>query len=354
MPVLSARRSKAGMSLLKRVGRALCLILVLTSIFAFAPRLQAQNTSPLAMYPELMDTIVSGHYEAAQEISGQIASAYPGHPAALYARIAISYARMVDFEDTSGRAAFMSLCDSCVEACHQRLDSRSDDRANLEYLRGSVFGARGLLLNHEGQVLPALKSLIKAKNSFEQAIEADPQFYDAYLGRGAYRYAVATHASLLRWLPFIPTKQSGWEDLWLAARRSSFSRATALTSIVWHAMDEGDFATADSIIQAGLERFPDSRNFLWPRLAWYERQNQWANAESTAKLLLDQYLSLPENNGYDAIGLYWRLMTCADNLGRPDDAQSYARAGLNTFRTEDVARRRGGKLRDMQARLSKS
>jgi tetratricopeptide (TPR) repeat protein len=277
---------------------------------------------------------------------------FPGHPAGVYARAAIAYAHMVDLEDTVGRAEFMMQCDSCVELCDNMRMTGAERRSVISYLKGSALGARGLLLNHEGRVLPALKALIKAKNAFEDAIRADPEFYDAYLGRGAYRYAVATHASLLHWLPFIPSKASGWQDLWLAAQRSGFSRSTALTSIVWHTMDEGDFAAADTIIESQLIRFPGCRNFLWPKLAFYERQDRWAEAEQTAKLLLEQYLAHPDNNGYEPIGLYWRMMTCADELSRPEDAKSYARAGLQTYRTPDVAERRAGKLREMQTRLS--
>ncbi|HEY3295836.1 MAG TPA: hypothetical protein VGL38_10385 [bacterium] len=300
-----------------------------------------------------MDTLVGGHYQAARAICDDLERAFPAHPAGLYGRIAISYAHMVDLEDTVGRAEFMELCDSCIDACDAMRNAGNESRAVLSYLRGSALGARGLLLNHEGKTLPALKALIKAKNAFEDAIDADPQFYDAYLGRGAYRYAVATHASLLRWLPLIPKKSSGWQDLWTAARYAAFSRSTALTSIVWHTMDEGDFTTADSIIQSQLQRFPGCRNFLWPKLSFYERQERWAEAEQTANLLLDQYLALPENNGYEPIGLYWRMMTCADALGRPNDALAFARAGLDTYRTPDVAERRAGRLRDLQARLSK-
>jgi tetratricopeptide (TPR) repeat protein len=338
--------------LLKRIVRAACLIGVRAAVLYPAAPALAQTRSPLSLYPALFDTLVGGHYEAARDLCGQIESASPGHPASLYARIAVIYAHMVDLEDTTGRAEFIGLSDSCMLVCQQLEKSHNGSSAELAYLRGSALAARGLCFNHEGKLVPALRALIQAHGAFEDAIDADPQFYDAYLGRGAYRYAVATHASLLRWLPFIPSKESGWQDMWLAVRRSTFSRATALTSIVWHLMDEGDFATADTIIQSQLQRFPRSRNFLWPQLAYYERQSRWAQAEQTAKVLLDEYLALPENKGYDAIGLYWRLMTCADSLGRPEDAKAYARAGMNTYRTPDVARRRADRLREMQSRLS--
>lgn len=338
---------------IKRCRTTRCLITVITGVLLRTALGFAQPPSPLSSYPALMDTLVGGHYQAARAICAEIEVAFPGHPAGIYARIAVAYAHMLDLEDTSGRAMFVVLTDSCTNTCNRLLRSGSDNPAEFNFLKGSALAVRGLLLNHEHKLLPALQCLVKSKHAFDAAIESDPQFYDAYLGRGAYRYAVATHASLLRWLPVIPTKDSGWQDLWLAVQRSRFSRSAALTSIVWHAMDEGDTATADSIIQTQLQRFPGCRSFLWPQLALYERQNRWAEAEQTAKVLLDQYLAHPDNNGYEPIGLYWRMMTCADQLNRPEDAEAYARAGLETYRTPDVAQRRENRLREMQARLSK-
>jgi hypothetical protein len=337
----------------KRPVAAYCLLVAVMIVGAAGSLASAEQPDPLSYYQALMDTLVGGHNEAARAICAEIDSVFPAHPTGLYARVAVAYAHMVDLEDTVGRSEFMVLSDSCIHLCEQSLRSASGNAAELNYLRGSALAARGLLLNHEHKPLPALNCLIKSHNAFEAAIDADPRFYDAYMGRGAYRYAVATHSVLIHWLPFIPSKESGWQDLWLAAQRSRFSRSTALTSIVWHSMDQGDFATADSIIRTQLVRFPGCRNFLWPKLAYCERQNMWAQAEQTAQELLDQYLAHPDNNGYEPIGLYWRMMTCADALNRPQDAVAYARAGLAAFRTDEVAKRRADKLREMQARLSK-
>jgi tetratricopeptide (TPR) repeat protein len=328
------------------------LIAVAAAVGMLAEWAVAQSSGPLLLYPALMDTLVGSHYEAARAICDSIDKTDPKHPAGYYARAAVCYAHMVDFEDTVGRGEFMAMTDSCMHACDAQRSTGNSDLSVIAYLKGSALAARGLLLNHEGRLLPALRALIRAKGEFDNAIEANPVFYDAYLGRGAYRYAVATHASMLKWLPFIPSRDSGWQDLWLAVARSKFSRSTAMTSIVWHEMDEGNYAAADTIIQSQLVRFPGCRNFLWPRLAFYERQERWAEAEQTAKLLLNQYLAHPDNNGYEAIGLYWRMMTCADALNRPEDAIDYARAGLATYRTPDVARRRTDKLHELQERLS--
>jgi hypothetical protein len=308
--------------------------------------------SPLDSYPALMDTLIGGNFAAAAAMCDTLAADFPASPAAVYAKAAVLYAHMIDREDTLGRAEFFVLTKQCIRDCDQGQRRPGANPAELAFLKGSALASQGLLLHHEGRTLAGLKSLISSKGEFDKAIAADPAFYDAYLGRGAYRYGVARNASLVSWLPFIPSAEAGWDDLWLAVYRSKFSRFSALTSIVWFVLDDQNYVLADSICNAGLARFPGSRNFLWPQLSLYERQQAWDKVMDIAHLILNQYLALPDNNGYETTGLYWRLMRCADALGRGDQAVDFARAGLVTFRTPDAARRRHTKLNDMQARLT--
>ena len=218
-------------------------------------------------------------------------------------------------------------------------------------MRGSALSSRGLMLKHQGKLVQGLRTLVGSNSEFSDAIELNPRFHDAYLGRGAYRYAVATNSSVLSWLPFIPSKESGWQDLWLAVDSSKFSSFPALSALVWFVLDDHNYSLADSICRAGLQRFPHSRNFLWPLLSLQVRQSQWAEAETTAADLLGHYLNQPDNNGYDVIGLYWRLMKCADALNKPEQAIEYARAGLNSFHTPAVAERRKDKLLELENRV---
>ncbi len=300
-----------------------------------------------------MDTLVGAHHTAAEEMCRQLAVNYPGHPGAVYARASALYAQMVDFEDSSGRAEFMALTDSVARLCDTWKLQQRGDRAKIAFLKGSALASRGLLLHHEGRTLPGLRSLISAKGEFDEAIDVNPEFYDAYLGRGAYRYGVARNAGVITWLPFIPSAKSGWDDMWQAVERSRFSRWSALTVIVGFAIDDKDFTLADSICAAGLARFPHNRSFLFPKLALAVRRGQWNEAEITAHDLLAQFLALPGSNGYEATGLYWRLMRIADADGRPADAVNYARAGVATYRTPDAARRRKDKLTEMESRLAR-
>jgi hypothetical protein len=313
----------------------------------------ALASGPLDRYPELMDTLLCGHYEAADSICDQMAIQHDGHPGVYYARAAVRYAHMMDYEDTLGRGKFMAYTDTCIHLCDEWRSKHPESRAELDYLRGSSLASRGLLLNNQGHLLAGLRQLISAKSAFDHVIEADPAFYDAYLGRGAYRYGVAKNSSLLRWLPFIPTAESGWNDMWLAVERSRFSRYFALSGMLWFALDEKRYSLVDSVSAMALDRFPGCRTFLWSRLEMFQDQGKWSDVMRISNELLGGYLALPDNNGYDSTDLYRLLMTAADSLGQPDEAVAYAKAGLATYRTSDATERRKDDLDQMQARLSR-
>jgi tetratricopeptide (TPR) repeat protein len=313
--------------------------------------LSVRGSEPLDYYPALMDTLVSGHFSAADSICDAMAIQHGGHPGVYYARATVRYAHMMDYEDTLGRGLFMAYTDTCIALCDEWRRTHPQIRAELAYLRGSSLASRGLLLNSEGKLLPGLRQLISAKGAFDEAIEADPTFYDAYLGRGAYRYGVARFSSLLRWLPMIPTKESGWKDMWLAVDRSRFSKYFALSGMLWFALDEKQYELVDSVCSLALERFPESRTFLWSRLVLYENTHRWTDEEAVATILLNQYLALPDNNGFQTTDLYRMMMEAADSLAQPDKALAYARAGLETFRTDEMTRRRKDDIQHMQARL---
>lgn len=310
------------------------------------------QANPLAYYPALMDTLLAGCYPAADSIVGIIRSEVPGHPAALYAEAAVLYSAMIDLEDTLGRSRFMELTEQCIRDTKRRIKAGDGSPEILHYLRGSALSSRGIILHREGRTLSAVRLLMRSRDEFSRAIEYDPAFYDAYLGRGAYRFMAARHASLIHWLGVVPSRESGLRDIRLAADSSRFSRYSALSALVWFCIEDGDLAEAERIYLTGLNRFPDCRAFLWPKLAVEKRRGDWANAERTALNLLNQYLTLPASNGYDVTNLYVNLVEIADAMNDPARAVRYAQAGIDAPRTEYAEARSQDKLERLKQRLT--
>lgn len=71
--------------------------------------------------------------------------------------------------------------------------------------------------------------------------------------------------------------------------------------MVWFVLDDEKYELADSMVKAGLARFPDSRSFLIPKLSLEKKTGQWEDARQTALNLLNQFQHLPFDNGYEGL-----------------------------------------------------
>jgi tetratricopeptide (TPR) repeat protein len=265
----------------------------------------------------------------------------PDNPATLFARAIILYTAMIDFEDTTGEAEFFRSCDAVVEVCsEQALSAEEDERIWLQFLRASSLATRAFYIGRLGRTWPALKLLVRARSIFSRILEEDPTFYDAYLGRGVYRWGVAKHAGMLAGLPFLPTRNQALEDVKLAIDSSQFSRHAAASALVWFLIEDRQYAEAESLIRRELERFPKARSFLWPLIALQYNTGRFRECIASAEELAAQYLASPRNNGYDVVGLYRRMADAATRLGDQEAVLRFCRAGLAASMTSDARERR--------------
>jgi len=313
---------------------------------------EPDNASPLAAFSAIFDTLMGHHYAAADSLCLDMEVQFSDHAAVPYARASVIYAQLCDLEDTLGTGKLESEVERCLALCDEwEADAPDSAAAEREFLVGSAYSLSGLTRHRQGKVVDGISRLMTSRRHFDRAIKLDPEFYDAYVGRGAYRYAAASNLGILRWLPGVPTKRAGWADLKLGLDSSEFSSYSAMSAMVWLAIGEENWVTVDSMTSAGLSRFPNSRTFLMPKLAREKRTAQWAAARETALKLLDSYLNLKVQNGYEVIGLYRSLMDCSDMLGDSAAAEDYARLGLSAAATPYALERRAATLAAMRERL---
>lgn len=289
----------------------------------------------------LYDTLIGAHYDAAWQIHDELRRKSPDGPTTLFARATILYTAMVDFEDTTGEAEFLHCCNLIDRSCQEQERTESKDEAVwLDFLRGSTLAMQAFHVGRRGQIWPALKWLTKSRSLFAQVLEKNPAFYDAYLGRGAYRWGVAKRAGILGGGPFIPSRDDAFADLRLAIDSSVFSRHAAASSLVWFLMEDEKYGKAESLILHELERFPGARPFLWPLISLRYKTGKFRECIALSEELVRQYEVSPRNNGYDVVGLYKRMADAAEHLDDDEAVVRYCQAGLAVSLTEDAFQRR--------------
>ncbi len=315
---------------------------------------ETRGGTPLTQYEALFDTLLGHYYADAGTMIASMQQQYGNHPGVAYAEASVFYAQITDFEDTSGTTQLELQVEECLTEC-EAWEERAPDSAaaEREYLIGAAYSVSGLNRHRQGKVVDGIRRLMTSRKHFDRAIKLDPEFFDAYVGRGAYRYAAAQNLRMFRWLPGVPTKRQGWDDLSIGLEKSKFSRFAALSAMVWLVLQEENYSLADSMVKAGLARYPNSRTFWMPKLALEKKTKNWQAARETALVLLNQFQQIELNNGYEVIGLYRTLMDCSDMLGDSASALTYAHAGLATTATPYALERRKDTLEALRARVER-
>jgi hypothetical protein len=298
---------------------------------------------------------MGANYDAAWQIHDELQREFPDSPTALFARATILYTAMVDFEDTTGEAEFFQCCDAIDRECQEQEGiSSKDESVWLNFLRGSTLSMQAFHVGRRGQIWPALKRLMKSRSLFANVLEENPSFYDAHLGRGAYRWGVAKHAGFLGGGPFIPSRDDAFADLRLAMDSSVFSRHAAASSMIWFLMDDEKYDEAESLVLHELKRFPNARPFLWPLTSLLYKTGRFQECIAWSEELIKQYSSSPRNNGYDVVGLYKRMADAAAHLDDDEAVVRYCRAGLATPLTNDAFQKRKQDLETLATWLEKA
>jgi tetratricopeptide (TPR) repeat protein len=319
------------------------IIVALSCLFGLVP---AWAQHPFERFPALYDTLVGSHYDAAWEIHRALESEFPEHPATLLSQVVILYTEMIDFEDTTGEAEFFRNCNELMAVCEsRRKDANEKEGAELDFISGSTLAMRAFYAGRRGELWSAATYIARSRSLFSRAIENDPSLFDAYLGRGAYRWGVAKQAGILAGAPFLPSREDALADLKLALQSSRFSRHAAANTLIWFLVEDKKFDEAETLLKNELERFPDARSLLWPLISLQYHAGRYRECIASSEELIRQYQMSPRNNGYDVVGLCKRMADAATQLGNDEAVVEYCRAGLATPMS-DYARQR--RIRDLE------
>ena len=344
-PKFETRNPKCARSV---VGSSWLLGILASWLLFSAP---AFADSPFDPYSKLIDALCRSDYAAGDSIAEQIEQNYPGHPAAMLARVSVAAYRAVDITGGSEDTNVMGMLDSVARTAEEWKNKDGENEAELSFIRGCALFGQGLILSRQGKVLQGVPLVIKARGEFGQVIDLQPDFYDAYLGRGAFRFVKVVFLSKFDPFHLITDEGLARKDVDVAMTGARFSHWLAVDLLAWLGPSRHEYHLADSLCAVGLEHFPEARTFLWPLCFSLMDQHDYAKAEPVCLDLLHQYQQIPEDHGFEQLWLYDWLVKCADGLNRPDDAAAYAKSGLAVQHTKFVAEQRKDQLKRLRERV---
>ncbi|MEP0860090.1 MAG: tetratricopeptide repeat protein [Ignavibacterium sp.] len=122
-----------------------------------------------------------------------------------------------------------------------------------------------------GSWLQAISTGLNSISLFEDILETDSSFHDAYIAIGTFKYWKSAKTEFLNWLPFVDDeKDLGIKFLTIAVKNSSYNYHLAVNSLIWIYIDRERFGDAIELAEKALIKYPESRIFRWGLARAYE------------------------------------------------------------------------------------
>jgi len=203
-------------------------------------------------------------YESAANIFKNIIEQDAESPQGYFFMAAMLQSQMIDFETDQWEKEFYSFIDLTINKADAAIQNKSSERPAAQFYKGSAFLYLGFADGRKGEYLSAIKHSLIGISILKQLAENHPDFYDVNFGIGSYNYWRSRMTRLINWLPLISdARQSGIQMVQQATEKGKFTRYAALNELIWILIDAGKPVEAFGYAQQGLEKFPQSRFFLW-------------------------------------------------------------------------------------------
>jgi tetratricopeptide (TPR) repeat protein len=286
-----------------------------------------------------IDLILKQEYAKADSLFCCVINRYPNHPAGFLYRAAVMQAYTIDFDVPIEREKFDSLLE-----CGRNIASRLSSPWR-EYFLGTADGYEAYERVESGDWLSGVRKGMASVSEYEELVEKDSSFYDAYVGIGTYYYWSSRKTAFLRWLPFVnDNRELGIRMLRIGAEHSEYNRFAAMSALVSIYLDAEDYQQAEDWSRCGLNSYPENRVFLWGLATALDRQKHFSDAVPAYANLLKNILHVQAPHPYGEIVCRLNLVksmlavgdttTYKDHLGKilsyekilfPDNLKSRAR-----------------------------
>jgi tetratricopeptide (TPR) repeat protein len=266
--------------------------------------------------------IVNQDYKSASKCFNELNNKYPSLPLGkIYLaanKIAEAYDYAQEFDETF-------IYEKLEAAKQQSKKLEEEDNENIwnQYFFALSEGYLSYFEALNNNWFSALSSGVNSISKFEQILEADENFYEAYIAIGTFEYWKSRKLEFVNWVPFAnDTKDIGIDLLIVAIDSSSYNSHLAVNSLIWIYIDQKKYADAIEVAQSALEEFPQSRTFKWGMARAYEELNPLKSIE-LYKEILNSYPELKNSNYVNEITLKHIIAQQYAKIGDTQQAIKY-------------------------------
>jgi hypothetical protein len=230
----------------------------------------------LAIYPQIklkssisigLESLYNFNFKSAEKIFNGMIKNYPDNPAGYHYR-SLSYLWFyLDSKQEADFDNFFAYTDTAINKAKAILDKDTTDEFTL-YILGSVYANRTFAFTRDENYFDAIFAASKFYSYFNELLDEDSLYYDAYMGKGLYNFAISQAPQTWSWAISISgmtgDKQAGLNFLEIASKRGQLSKIDAqfyLSQIYAEFLLQ--YSDANRILNDLTWRFPNNLLFQY-------------------------------------------------------------------------------------------
>jgi predicted negative regulator of RcsB-dependent stress response len=177
-----------------------------------------------------LESLYNFNFKSSDKTFNSIIDKYPDHPAGYYYK-SIGYLWFyLDSREESNLDRFIELTDSAIEKAELKFKTDSSDLFSL-YIIGSVYGNRTFAYTREENYFDAVLAARKFHLYFDELLKRDSLYYDAYMGKGLFNFAISQAPQTWSWAINLAgmtgDKRKGLNYLETATKKGKYSKVEA-------------------------------------------------------------------------------------------------------------------------------
>ena len=246
-------------------------------IFLFLVFLSSLNFSqrfPFAKVDELLTNGIAsmnrGDYSLAEKYFLELRKDYANLPFGDVYLAAVEITRASDFGIEINKNKINNYLESATQKANALYEQNENDLWN-RYAMALTEGYWAYFEALQKDWIDAFAKGTSSINYFEECLEINKNFSEAFIALGTYKYWRSRKTESLTWLPFInDERKEGIEFLEKASRKNSYNRVLAINSLIWIYVDRKENAKAEQLANEAVKLFPGNRFLLWAAARVYE------------------------------------------------------------------------------------
>ena len=202
---------------------------------------------------------------AAEATFNKIIELNPNSPLGYYCIAKIHFWIYLGSRDPGEYSVFIKFADLAQQKVDKLLESKPKDFQTM-YIAGNLASYKAMAQATNNSSVDAFWDSKKAVNYFEETLELNPKFYDAYLGLGLFDYAMSFVPDFLKWAVNLTglssDKARGFRYIKTAFKKGTLDKTEAafhLSKIYSDYLAEYD--SAYTLLQSLSSRYPNNTLF---------------------------------------------------------------------------------------------